>query len=233
MARSSHPWQQRVFSVIMFGCVLFVVLTFAAMPFYPGGTFADPTASGYSFFTNFFSELGLTRTRTGQPNTVSAILFFTAMVLGGTGLGLFFIAFPQFFTKSRSGRLLSRIGSIFGVISALCFIGIGFTPANLYIKAHMAFVMWAFRILPLAVILYAVAILREPGYPNRYGFVFVAFAILLVLYVALITAGPGRDTPEGLMIQVTGQKVIVYAIIISMFIQARGAREILQGGNTP
>ena len=230
MARLSHSWRQRVFSVIMFGCVLFVVLTLVAMPFYPGGTSADHTASGYSFFSNFFSDLGLTETRTGHPNTVSAILFFTAMVMGGAGLVLFFMAFPQFFTKSKSGRLLSRIGSIFGVISAVCFIGIGFTPANLYKEAHMAFVMWAFQILPLAVILYAVAILREPDYPNRYGFVFVAFAVLLVLYVALIITGPARDSPEGLMIQVTGQKAIVYAIIISIFIQAYGARKLIQGG---
>ena len=143
-------------------------------------------------FTNFFSELGLTVTRAGQPNTVSAILFFTAMVMGGAGLVLFFIAFPQFFTKSKSGRLLSRIGPVFGVISAVCFIGVGFTPANLYIEAYLAFVMWAFQILPLAVILYAAAILREPGYPNRYGFVFVAFAVLLALYVVLIATGPDQ-----------------------------------------
>jgi len=212
----------------MFGCVLFVVLTFVAMPFYAGGTSADPTASGYSFFTNFFSELGLTETRTGQPNTVSAILFFTAIIVAGSGLVLFFMAFLQFFTQSKSGRLLSRVGSIFGVISAVCFIGVGFTPANLYIEAHVAFVMWAFQILPLAVILYAVAILREPSYPNRYGFVFVAFAALLVLYVALIITGPGGDSPEGLMIQVIGQKAIVYAIISSIFIQAHGARKVIQ-----
>ena len=230
MTRSFHSWRQRVFSVIMFGSVLFVVLTLVAMPFYAGGTSADPTASGYSFFSNFFSELGLTVTRTGQPNTVSAILFFTAMVMAGSGLVLFFMAFPQFFAQSKSGRLLSRIGSVFGVISAVCFIGVGFTPANLYIEAHLAFVMWAFQILPLAVILYAVAILREPGYPNRYGFVFVAFAALLVLYVALIITGPDRDTSEGLMIQVIGQKAIVYAIIISIFVQAHGARKMIQEG---
>ncbi len=229
MARLSHSWRQRVFSLMMFGCVLFVVFTVVAMLFYPGGTFTDPAASGYSFFTNFFSELGLTKTRTGQPNTISAILFVSALTMAGVGLALFFIAFPPFFARSQSGRLLSSIGSVFGVISAICFIGLASRPANLYLEAHMAFVMWAFRTFPIAVILYAVAILREPDYPNRYGFALVVFTTLLVLYLVLLTIGPGPDSPEGLLIQVVGQRIIVYAMIISMFIQAYGARKLLQG----
>ncbi len=230
----SHPprsWRQQVFSLIMIGCLLFVALTFVAMWFYPGGTFADPTASGYSFFTNFLSELGLTRTRTGQPNTVSAILWFTALTMGGAGLVLFFLAFAQFFSDSRSGKILSGIGSIFGVISGICLVGVAFTPANLYLQAHMAFMMCAFVALPVAVLCYAVAILRERGYPNQYGFVFVAFATLLVLYVVLLTARQESDSLEGLMIQATGQKVIVYATIISIFIQAHGARGMAQAGS--
>lgn len=212
----------------MIGCPVFVALSSVAMLFYPGGTFADPTASGYSFFTNFFSELGLTKTRTGQPNTVSAILWVTALTMGGLSLALFFFAFAQFFTRSKSAKTLSAIGSIFGVISGTCLVGVAFAPANLYLQLHIAVMTCAFVALPIAVVCYAVAILREPGYPNRYGVVFLAFATLLVLYVVLLTLSPASNTLQGLTIQATGQKVIVYAIIISIFIQARGAREIAQ-----
>lgn len=186
----------------------------------------DPTTLGYSFFTNYFSELGLTWTRARQPNTLSAILFITALTLAGAGIALFFIAFPQFFTRSRSGKLFSGIGSFFGVISGICFIGVAFTPANLYLQTHIAFMMWAFRTFSIAVICYTVAIFRERDYPNRFGFVFVAFAVLLVLYLFLLVAGPAYDSPEGIVIQATGQKIIVYASVISIFIQANGARKI-------
>ena len=209
----------QVFSLVMFGCALFVVLTAVAMWFYPGGTYADQSASGYSFSTNFFSELGMTVTRSGEPNTVSAILWFVAMSLAGAGLVLFFIAFRQFFTGSRWGRVLSGLGSVVGVFSGICFVGVAFTPANLFLGAHVRFVLWAFQAFPVAAILYAVAILREPAYPDRYGWAFLGFAVLLVFYVILLIAGPGQDLRQGLVIQAAGQKIIVYASIISIFIQ--------------
>jgi hypothetical protein len=70
-------WRQGIFSLTMIGCVLFVVLTIGAMLFYAGGTLIDPTTSGYSFTTNYFSDLGLTWSHARLPNTVSAILFAT------------------------------------------------------------------------------------------------------------------------------------------------------------
>lgn len=76
-----------------------------------------------------------------------------------------------------------------------------------------------------------IAIFREREYPNRFGFVFVAFAVLLVLYVLLLAAGPPYDSPEGIMVQAVGQKIIVYASVTSIFIQASGARQIAGEGN--
>jgi len=228
MTRTSRDARGRVFSLVMIGCALFVALTTVAMLFYRGGTYADPSAEGYSFFANFFSELGLTVTRAGEPNTVSAVLWFVAMSAAGAGLVLFFIAFRQFFTSSRWGWLLSGLGSLVGIFSGICFVGVALTPANLYLGAHGRFVLWAFQAFPVAAVLYGVAILREPAYPNRYGWVFLGFAVLLVLYVALMLTGPGRDSFQGLVIQVVGQKIIVYASLLTIFIEAHGAKRIAQ-----
>jgi hypothetical protein len=221
-------WQKRAFPLVMYGCILFVVLTLVAMLFYHGGTSTDPTKSNYSFFTNFLSALGLTETYDGEPNTVSAILFILAMTLAGGGLVVFSLAFPQFFTSSLSGKLIIGIGSLFGVVSGICFIGVGFTPANLFIEAHGRFVLLAFQAFPVAMVFYVAAILRESRYPNRHAVVFVVFAALLVFYLVLMTRGPGPDTPDGLMIQATGQKVIAYASVISIYLQARAAKDVLE-----
>jgi hypothetical protein len=226
MAHRSRFWRQGVFSLTMVGCVVFVVLTVVAMLFYSGGTLVDPTTSGYSFLTNYFSDLGLTWSHARVPNTVSAILFITALTMAGTGLILFFLAFCQFFAGSRWGKLLSGIGSLFGVIAGLCFIGVALTPANLVLETHLAIMMWAFRTFTVSVICYTIAIFREPEYPNRFGYVFVAFAALLLLYVLLLIAGPAYDSTEGIMVQAIGQKTIVYTTIISVFIQAYGAKQI-------
>ncbi len=226
MTQRADSSRRRAFLAVVIGCVQFVLLTVVAMWFYPGGTIIDPTISGYSFFGNFFSELGLTQTRAGQPNTVSAMLFVIALTLAGAGLGLFFVAFRAFFTQSLSGKVLSAIGSLFGVISGLCFVGVAFTPANVYGRAHGQFVFWAFEAFPIAVILYAIAILRDRQYPKRFALVFIAFAVLLVLYLLLMMKGPGISSPTGVIIQATGQKIIVYASIVTVFIQALGARKL-------
>ena len=228
MTYQSDFWQQRAFPVVMIACALFVVLTIVAMFFYPGGTVTDPTTVGYSFFGNFFSDLGLTKTGAGDPNTVSAILFVIALTSAGGGLALFFVAFRQFFARSLFDKLLSGIGSIFGVISGLCFIGVAFTPANLYMKAHGQFVMRAFQTFTIAVIFYIVVVFREREYPNRFAFVFVVFAVLLVFYLQLMMNGLGMDMDRStwVVVQVTGQKIIVYASITSAFIQAYGARKV-------
>ncbi|MEW5871356.1 MAG: hypothetical protein AB1894_18940 [Chloroflexota bacterium] len=214
------------FLLAVLACSQFVVLTLGAMLFYPGGELGGVPTQGYRFFTNFFSALGYTRTPTGQANTVSAILFFIALLLAGLGLALFFVAFARLFTHTRLLRWLSRAGTLSGVLSGLCFIGVAFTPANLLRPIHLQFVLWAFRFFPLAAGLYTLVIFLAPHYPRRYGFVFLGFTFLLVLYLLLLTQGPDPyNSLEGRMIQATGQKLIVYAAILSVLVQAWGARK--------
>lgn len=217
--------RRRVFELVAAGCVLFVVLTALAMLVYPGGTITDPTTRGYSFFTNFFSDLGRTETRGGHPNLLAAALFFIALTGAGTALIAFFLAFAGFFTRTRFDRVLAWLGTFAGVIAGVCFIGVAFTPANLASALHNQFVFAAFEAFTAATIVYFILLLRAPDYPKRYAAVFGVFAILLVLYLGLLFAGPSSRTPEGLLIQATGQKIIVYASIISVLIQSLGARQ--------
>lgn len=217
--------RQRVFELVAMGCILFVVLTALAMLVYPGGTVTDPTTSGYSFFTNFFSDLGRTETRSGQPNLVAAVLFFIALTGAGAALIAFFLAFAGYFTRTRLDRVLAWLGTFAGVLAGVCFIGVAFTPANLAGAWHNQFVFAAFEAFTVATIVYFILLLRAPDYPKRYAAVFGVFALLLVLYLGLLFLGPKTRTPEGLLIQATGQKIIVYASIVSVLIQSLGARQ--------
>jgi hypothetical protein len=219
----------RLLRIVLAAIVQFLVLTLLAMLLYPGGNDIDPSAPGYSFTRNFFSTLGLTQAY-GQPNMVSAVLFFLAMIGAGSGLLVFFLTYPRFFTGQLSCRIWSLAGSGFGLVSAVAFIGVAFTPADLFRPAHIQFVLWAFRLLPLAIVCYIFAILQHRLYPGRYAGIFALFAVLLAAYVWLLTAGPGMGTAQGLVIQAVGQKVIVYASLISIFLQANGARGLIRKG---
>jgi hypothetical protein len=217
---------QQIYSWVIYSSAQFVVLTFIAMLFYPGGNFSDSGAEGYSFFLNFFSELGVT-VAYGQPNPVGTVLFFIALSVAGAGLISFFLIFPRFFAENKVNKYLTRFGSMFGVLSGVGFIGVAFTPANLLIDLHTQFVFYAFLLLPVATILYTLAIFREKRFPNNYAVIFSIYSLMLIAYVFLLFYGPAGDTRTGLMIQATGQKIIGYASIISILLVARGAKSVI------
>jgi len=219
----------RLLRLVLLSIAQFLVLTLVAMSLYPGGNDIDPSASRYSFTRNFFSTLGLTQAY-GEPNTASAALFFLALLGAGIGLLLFFVVYPRFFTGQLSCRIWSLVGAGFGIAAAVAFIGVAFTPSNLFHAAHIRFVVWAFRLLPLAILCYTFAIIQHHLYPGRYAVIFAVFAALLMAYVWLISAGPGLDTPEGLVTQAVGQKIIVYSSLISIALQAGGARGLISKG---
>ena len=197
------------------------------MFFYPGGTWANPATEGYHFFQNFFSDLGMWTTPGGLANPIAAVLFFVALTSSGLGLILFFLTFPRFFAHQPLLQAFSWLGMLIGVWSGISFVGIAFTPADLFLQAHAIFVYSAFLSLPLATFIFALAIWRHKTYPNRYAAVLLVFAICLVGYVWLLFYGPSGLTAQGFSYQATGQKLIVYVAIFSMFIQAYGARQQL------
>jgi hypothetical protein len=225
MKTSIKTWRERIYFLVMVGCIQFVVLTLIAMIFYPGGTHEDPTTRGYSFFRNFFSDLGLTETISGDPKFVSFLLFTLAMVFAGAALAIFFFTFPSLFSTSSISKWLSILGSIFGILSGLAFIGVAL-PGNLYPEPHTLSVQIAFLAFFVAVLIYVPVLFLKRDYPKVYAWTFVAFAILLGVYVWLMFEGPPASTSTGLIIQATGQKIIVYAAIISIFVQGYGAWKI-------
>lgn len=216
--------------------IQFMVLTAAAMFAYPGGTNVDHGSRGYSFLTNFFSDLGMTVAHNRAPNRLSSWLFVIALVCIGAGLAAIMMVLPQLFRHRRDLRLLSLAGSAIGVVTGLAYIGIALTPANLHLGWHMRFVQLAFRSFLVVVLLYGAATWRHQDYPRRYAFGWFAFAVVLGGYVWLLIAGPSARTPQGLLIQAAGQKIIAYSSILCVWWQCRGALQLatrMQRGAVP
>ena len=216
----SSFWRKQVYRFVFITCGLFLLLTIAAMFTYPGGTLNDEATVGYKFFRNFFSDLGRVTAPNGQPNTVSMVLFFIALTLVGVGMAVFFIAFRNFFKSDGTGAWVSLLGSIVGVASGLCFVGIALAPYDVIFNIHYQLVFWAFRTFLVSVAIYAYVIFRQNIYPRKYGWIFIIFTLFLAAYIGLLEFGPEATTPSGLVIQATGQKVIVYVSIISVMAQS-------------
>lgn len=238
MTNKARIWRKWVYQGMMVALVGFVVLTTVAMVIYRGGNAFDKTAVSYVFTQNFFSDLGMSISYLGEPKLVVMVLFIIA--LGGVGLGLigYSMASPAFFRQTDVSQTavlqisacywLARIGSFFGVLSGLSYIGIACTPSNLYLDQHQLFVLMAFGGFAITAVFYTLAILFTKSYPNQYAYAYSFFAAALVFYVWFILNGPSFDTAEGATVQVIGQKLIVYLSIFSMMIQTYGAQQQLK-----
>ncbi len=217
-------WQVGVFRITVAVSILFFLLTIIAMLLYPGGTITDPHSHGYSFFLNFFSDLGRITALSGQSNLASRVLFTIALSMGALSIALFFVAFTQFFTGSGIALRLSRIGAVCGLVTSICLIGVAFVPMDLSGQVHNLFLDVAVPSFLVAFLLLFQAVLLTPSFPRRFVLVFSAFALLLtgytLLLLFLLLFGPTAGTLAWEIIQATGQKVIVYASILTALIQA-------------
>ena len=224
--------QRAMFGAVALCCVAFFVMTVIAMLLYPGGSVAVPESESYSFFLNFFSDLGQTHVGSGASNAPSMLLFATALTVVACGLTLFFIAFSRLFAVSTAAVWMSRLAIACGLVTSISFVGVALTPWNLYLQAHNVFVHWAFRSLLGAIVLLLVSTFLEPGFARRFGVYFVVFAALLAAYVVLLALGPSAATPQGSIIQATGQKIIAYASILAILIESLVARAFLRGSSS-
>jgi hypothetical membrane protein len=223
---NKKSWKEWIFTLNIIIGILWFILSTLGMILYTGGTSLNPNARGYSFWSNYFSDAGMTKGYSGQSNIVSCILWNTALVLVGIGMIIFVIALQTFFNKTKTERRLSIIGSIFGIIGGIFFTGIALTPWDLYPKEHDMLYIPAFMSTFLMAIFFCIVIFLNKAYPNRYALTFLIFAVILSVYIVLVIIGPGSETTEGLIIQATGQKLVSYAFLISLFIESYGALKL-------
>jgi hypothetical protein len=228
---SGSFWRRDVYTLVALACVLFVVLTTVAMLAYPGGTIVDTGTRGYHFFENYFSDLGLTRARSGAANLPAMFCFIVALDSVALALGAFFWAFTRLCAGVPRALRRSRRAAFAATITALSFIGVAAAPRDLAYVVHITFELLAFPWF-LAAVAFEIAALRAleraapPGLPCRLLWPFVALAVALAAYIALLAFGPPDWTPVGERIQVTGQKVIVYTAIATVLAQSLQARRM-------
>ncbi|MFW9909396.1 MAG: hypothetical protein ACFFEF_12550 [Candidatus Thorarchaeota archaeon] len=183
----------------------FVVITFAIMPFYPGG---------YSFFENYFSQLGLSETN-GVPTPLNWLMFALATILGGALSFPFWLSIRTVFTETTSLRALSGLGTTLGILSCPCLAGIGIFAADLFLVAHALSTILFFVLFAAAVGLYSVCILLSKEYENVYALVgVVVCAICLVHILAILTAAM--------------QKLAVYSIVLYSVFQGYKLLQVFQ-----
>jgi hypothetical protein len=221
---------------VVIGLLFYLLLTLS-MLLYPGGTKADHHTQGYSFFTNFLSDLGHTVAISGQSNIASMVLFIMAMILAGIATVLFSLAFTQLFTLSPLTIRFSRLGALCGLIAGLCVIGVGVVPEDLSSWLHNFCIYAALVVFVAAYLFFFLAVVRTKGLPKRISWVYIALGVVLAVYTIISVwvtfFGPAPGTPAWVIIQATGQKIIVYVAVLALLVESLLLPEVLRTGAYP
>lgn len=190
---------------------------------YGGGTRINPNSSGYTFFLNFFSDLGRTQSF-GNPNISSAILFFITLMVASIAFAAYFIAIPGVINTENPRKLKTL--STLGILDAALFSCIALTPANLFPLLHNLIVLLAF-IVSFVVSSSMYYLFKEiEVIPKFYHLVFLVFSCIIVMHgaVSLITTFfPEVYVSVSLFIRVVMQKIVIYYLITCFLVQSLGA----------
>ncbi|PWI47087.1 hypothetical protein CEE45_13620 [Candidatus Heimdallarchaeota archaeon B3_Heim] len=214
--------KEHTLPLVFIGTLQFIILTFIAMIFYTGGTRIDETAQGYSFFTNFFSDLGRTVAYSGKGNLISVILFIVALV----GLGLTFLSYfrfiPEIFNSTEEEQKLSKIVAKIGTVAAIAFIGIAFTPANLVTIIHDSLVVTGFTLVSIVLGILLILTIRDQKFSKVYTITYLILILIVLAYGGLFFLIPKIVTYEDLLIRVSMQKLVVYSLLACFLFQSFG-----------
>lgn len=198
------------------------------MFYYEGGTYADPFSQGYKFWYNYFSDLGRYLAHSGNPNMVSYLLFTITLSLWGVTQIPFYFIFQDFFKSNRKMRILSILGSFFGIFTGFFFIGIAFTPSDTLGLLHNLFVFLGFGSVFISISLFTITLFQKEGYPRSYAIVLASTSFILIIYYLALFLVPSNITSTVLLIYVSGQKIIIYTLLLCEIYQGYGALKHLE-----
>ncbi len=225
----------RVSMIVFMSCVLMTMYLYEGgvyhmissdgLPQCPGENCVDQNhwTDGYLFSKNFLSDLGRTKTHSGQLNFHSSLLFSMALTLGGVTYILFYI----FLKDLCHNKILAKIGSLLGIGGAVSFIGVAFTPADEFLAPHIIANESIFRFFFLSTVIYSWLMYKNDLIDNKYLIGNVIFIISLFSYILILAYGPKPYEPGGLEFQAVSQKIIMFNFFLSIVSQTMAYNKLV------
>jgi hypothetical membrane protein len=225
-------WKKSFFAYSIFGAILFILNTIIASFFYSGGSQIDPNNPGYSFMWNYVSDLGRVNSLSGELNLVSRVIFTTTLTLVGLSAVLYSIVFTEFFKKTKlpSYRIVALIS---GILYGLCYVIIGYLPLDVFYEVHTTFVIIAGLLRLIALLFFALLILKEQNYPNFFAYLYIAYNGLFILFFVFLIFSYFDILLPFLPTCIIGQKLSFYFEAGLYTIQSIGALKYLSYTSTP
>tara|TARA_A100001011_G_scaffold303844_1_gene318025 strand:- start:2 stop:721 length:720 start_codon:yes stop_codon:yes gene_type:complete len=196
--------------------ILFIFLVMMGAMSYEGGHRLDLNSEGYSFSNNYLSDLGRIKTVAGMDNSIPFYCFNSALIILSVVFSFYFLFLPSVYDETIKIQNISQVGSVFGFLASICFAGIAFTPADLFIDAHIFFADWLFRLMNLTIVFYAVTYVMMKKNYFIFSFIFGIVALVVTAHIILSDFGLARFFNEPHTVRVLSQKAATISLIISV-----------------
>ena len=196
--------------------VIFIFLVIMGAMSYHGGHRLDLNSEGYSFSNNYLSDLGRIKTVAGMDNSIPFYCFNSALIILSVVFSFYFLFLPSVYDESIKIQNISRVGSVFGFLASICFAGVAYTPADLFIDAHIFFADWLFRLMNLTIVFYAVTYVMMKKNYFIFSFIFGIVALVVTAHIILSDFGLARFFNEPHTVRVLSQKAATISLIISV-----------------
>ncbi len=213
---------------IMIGAsILFIVFIGISMTLYPGGNIVDRSSIHYNFSLNYFSDLGQTSTQSGKQNTASDVLFIIAMGISGLVLIYFSRIWRAMDIDIHERMFLGVISKIFLIICGLCFIGMAFTPWNLYFENHVLFFKTAMTCIFGWTLM--TLILQMKNEKIKSLIILNSFLLIVIgAYDYVLLTGSDFGTNRNVEFNAVAQKIVMLLFIFNMMFQSIGIHGFLR-----
>ena len=206
-------------AISLLGVLQFVGCLTLAMLQYAGGSPLDRDAAGYSFHGNYLSDLGRSMAWSGAANDRAAALFNTSLVVLAVAQVPFFLFLPL---HAPDRILVLSVAAILGLGSCAGLAGVGLTPYDLHLSAHLMSLMGWIAPLLVALVIHALAIFTSDECSPLFALLSLGLAALIAYY-AIRTAAfglpphAGTDT-AGLVKSIVLQKYVLFACVAWYFV---------------
>lgn len=202
--------------------VTFVLCLISSMIYYPDGT----SATGYngfdrySFWSNFISDLGMTKTFGGIPNPVSSTLLFIGILVLSIGGSIFYLLACSILgnkEEEKDNSTLTAVGSVIGIIGNFFLLGVSLFPKDTELLLHEITSVTFFLLSFIAVLIYNRVIILRKDISNKYtilGYIFVICGLIYAIVPKWII--PQFDDESQFIFKPASQKIAVISLLLAM-----------------
>lgn len=215
------------FDGLFYSSIAFLVLTGIAMLVYPGGKYFDHNSIGYSFFENFYSDLGRFKTFSGGSKIASTIFFIAGVLQISFFLSLFIRTFVNKILpkdKCIKTKFIAKYSiycySILLTLTAL-------TPYDKKMLFHALFANFSFLMMMIASATISYLIYKNNKIPKNIAILFLLYSVLLLVYIYMLFTIPLLLPNADPYYHPTAQKIVVFSMIFLFIYISRSAKKYL------